>query len=236
MSDILLYDSTLRDGAQMANVSFSLEDKLLIAERLDRLGIDYIEGGYATSNPKDMEFFRAVPERGLSHARVTAFGNTRRAKNRVEDDPSILAVLASQAPVATVVGKSWDLHMRDVLRVTPEQNLEMIADSVRYLKSRGLEVIYDAGEALRNRTLYRGDEAALELVGAAAAGRLPGCPLRPARGRPVIVAGSLPHRGRPGAGAHAALRAHRRDGSLGEHQQRAGHQRRAPGDRAQHRP
>ena len=166
MSDILLYDSTLRDGAQMANVSFSLEDKLLIAERLDRLGIDYIEGGYATSNPKDMEFFRAVPERGLSHARVTAFGNTRRAKNRVEDDPSILAVLASQAPVATVVGKSWDLHMRDVLRVTPEQNLEMIADSVRYLKSRGLEVIYDAEHFYDG---YKGDrDIALRTVLAAA--------------------------------------------------------------------
>ena len=144
MPKIHLYDSTLRDGAQMESVSFSLEDKLNIASLLDRLGVDYIEGGYPTSNPRDMAFFHEIRERGLRHARVAAFGNTRRAKNQVEDDPSIRAILASEAPVATVVGKSWDLHIRDVLRASPEDNLRMIADSVKYLKSRGLEVVYDA--------------------------------------------------------------------------------------------
>ena len=144
MSAITLYDATLRDGAQMANVSFSLEDKLAIAERLDRLGVSYIEGGYASSNPKDMGFFREIPNRGLSQARVVAFGNTRRADKAVEDDASILAILDSGAPVAAVVGKSWGLHVRDVLRVSADENLRMIADSVRYLKSRGLEVVFDA--------------------------------------------------------------------------------------------
>ena len=144
MPKVFVYDSTLRDGAQMEGVAFSLADKLGIASQLDNLGVDYIEGGYATSNPKDMAFFQEVKGCGLKHAKVAAFGNTRRAAKMVEDDPSIMAILAADTPTATVVGKSWDLHIRDVIRVSPEDNLRMIEDSVKYLKSKGREVIYDA--------------------------------------------------------------------------------------------
>jgi len=144
MSDIVLYDSTLRDGAQMEGVAFSLQDKINIALRLDEIGVPYIEGGYATSNPKDMAFFQEIRNRPLRRARIAAFGNTRRAKNKVEDDDSIMAILAAQTSSAALVGKSWDLHVRDVLRATEDTNLRMIADSVRYLKAKGLEVLFDA--------------------------------------------------------------------------------------------
>ena len=144
MSKMTLYDSTLRDGAQMEGIAFSLADKLNIARRLDQIGIDYIEGGYATSNPKEMAFFQEMHQKPLERARVAAFGNTRRAKNAAEDDPSLLAMLAAETPTTTVVGKSWDLHVRDVIRVTEDDNLRMISDSVRYLKSKDREVVFDA--------------------------------------------------------------------------------------------
>jgi 2-isopropylmalate synthase len=144
MSDITLYECLLRDGVQMEGVAFSLQDKLNLAEKLDDLGIDYIEGGYASSNPKDMAFFREMRTRRLRHARIAAFGNTRRGDAAVEDDRSIKAILASRAPTAALVGKSWGLHVREVLRVSEDDNLAMIADSVRYLKSKGLEVFFDA--------------------------------------------------------------------------------------------
>jgi 2-isopropylmalate synthase len=141
---IVLYDTTLRDGTQREGISFSLEDKLKIARRLDRLGVAYIEGGWPGSNPKDMAFFERAPELRLEGAVVTAFGSTRRADAVVEDDANIRALVAAETPAVAVFGKSWDLHVHHVLHTTLEENLRMIADSVRYLKSLGREVIYDA--------------------------------------------------------------------------------------------
>lgn len=144
-SRIEIYDSTLRDGAQAEAISFSLEDKLLIAERLDRVGVDYIEGGWPNpTNPKDMEFFREVRHLGLSTARVSAFGSTRRASNRPENDPILRTLLDAGTSVIAIFGKSWDLHAREVLRVSLDENLRLIEDSVRFLKSEGRTVVYDA--------------------------------------------------------------------------------------------
>jgi 2-isopropylmalate synthase len=144
MADIKLYDTTLRDGTQTEGISFSLEDKLLIADCLDELGVDYIEGGFAASNPKEMEFFGQVAKRGLKNARLVAFGSTRRADTAARDDASLNAILSCGTPVAAVVGKSWDLHVTDVLGCGLEENLRICAESVRYLKDRGVEVIFDA--------------------------------------------------------------------------------------------
>ncbi len=141
---IILYDTTLRDGAQREGISFSVDDKLKITRRLDRLGIHYIEGGWPDSNPKDMAFFERVTELRLRQAVVTAFGSTRRAGIAVEEDTNIRALVAARTPAVAVFGKSWDLHVRHVLNTTLDENLHMIADSVRYLKDRGREVIYDA--------------------------------------------------------------------------------------------
>jgi 2-isopropylmalate synthase len=141
---IQLYDTTLRDGTQREGISLSVDDKLKIAARLDAFGMDYIEGGWPGSNPKDVEFFRRAPSLGLSRARLAAFGSTRRKNTRPADDANIQALLAAGPPVVTLVGKSWELHVRDVLETTPDENLAMIADSVAYCKSQGKEVIYDA--------------------------------------------------------------------------------------------
>ncbi|MCI0463496.1 MAG: citramalate synthase [Gemmataceae bacterium] len=144
MTRIAIYDTTLRDGSQGEGVNFSLQDKLLITRRLDELGVDYIEGGYPLSNPKDFEYFQEVRKLSLRHARVAAFGMTRRKNCRPEDDTCLKALLDAQAPVVTIVGKTWDLHVRQVLGTTLEENLRMIADSVAYCKSAGREVFYDA--------------------------------------------------------------------------------------------
>ena len=144
MFEIDLYDATLRDGAQSEGINFSLEDKLAIAMKLDALGLDYIEGGYPFSNEKDMAFFREIGTRNLHTSRIVAFGSTRRAKNKADNDPGLAALLEAGTPAVAVVGKSWDLHVRDVLRVSLDSNIAMVADSVRYLKSKGIEVIYDA--------------------------------------------------------------------------------------------
>jgi 2-isopropylmalate synthase len=144
MSQIMLYDSTLRDGSQAEGVSFSLEDKLLVAQTLDGLGIHYIEGGFPFSNDKDMAFFREMEKRGLKTSKLCAFGSTRRAKMTVEEDPGLAALLAAGTPVVTLVGKSWDLHVRDVLRIKLEENVVMVGDSVKYMKDKGREVVYDA--------------------------------------------------------------------------------------------
>ncbi len=141
---ITLYDTTLRDGAQREGISFSLDDKLKIAHRLDRLGVAYIEGGWPGSNPKDMAFFQEVPALSLDNARVVAFGSTQRAGASAAEDANIQALVAANTPAVAVVGKSWDLHVRDVLNTTLDENLRIIADSVRYLKALGREVIYDA--------------------------------------------------------------------------------------------
>ena len=143
MTQIFLYDTTLRDGMQREGISLSLEDKLKVAKRLDELGVHYIEGGWPGSNPKDVEFFRRIPSLGLRQAKVAAFGSTRRKDTLPEDDTNIKALLEANTPVVTLVGKSWELHVKDVLETTMEENLAMIADSVAYCKAQR-EVIYDA--------------------------------------------------------------------------------------------
>jgi 2-isopropylmalate synthase len=141
---ILTYDTTLRDGTQGEKISFSVDDKLLIARKLDELGIDYIEGGWPGSNPKDKEFFRRLDELELKHARLAAFGSTRYPKNKIEADPNVRALIEARTPVVTIFGKSWDLHTRRALGVTEEENLVLISETVKYLKDHGREVIYDA--------------------------------------------------------------------------------------------
>jgi len=144
MEKIKLYDTTLRDGMQAEGVSFSLEDKLSIAGRLDELGLDYIEGGYAASNPKEMQFFAEVTKLGLKNSRIVAFGSTRRADTKAEDDTSLNAILACKARTATLVGKAWDMHVKTVLGCSLDENLQLCADSVKYLKRHGIETIFDA--------------------------------------------------------------------------------------------
>lgn len=144
MTKIAIYDTTLRDGMQAEGVSFSLEDKLSIAKCLDNLGVDYIEGGYAASNQKEMQFFEEVAKLGLKHSKIVAFGSTRRADRTVEDDASLNSILACQTEAATLVGKTWDLHVTTVLGCSLEENLAICADSIQYLKRKGLEAIFDA--------------------------------------------------------------------------------------------
>lgn len=144
MPRIELYDTTLRDGTQGEGVNFSVEDKLLITIRLDELGFDYVEGGYPLSNPKDFEYFQRAVDLPLKHARVCAFGMTRRRGCQAADDVGMQALLKSRAPVVTLVGKTWDLHVLEVLRVDEAENLAMIRDSVGLIKSEGRRVIYDA--------------------------------------------------------------------------------------------
>src|SRR5438270_4345002 len=141
---IWTFDTTLRDGTQGEAVSFSVEDKLVIAQKLDELGIDYIEGGWPGSNPKDKDFFERARELNLKHARLTAFGSTRFARNPVEEDRNVRALVEAETPVVSIFGKSWDLHVTRALGITREENLVLISDTVRFLKSHGREVVYDA--------------------------------------------------------------------------------------------
>ena len=144
MEKIKIYDTTLRDGMQTEGVSFSLEDKLAIAKRLDELGVDYIEGGYPASGPKEAQFFADVAARGLKQSKLVAFGSTRRADTKVDDDASLQAILACKAPAATIVGKTWDLHVTKVLGCSLDENIKLCAESIRFLKQHGLEAIFDA--------------------------------------------------------------------------------------------
>jgi len=139
-----LYDTTLRDGTQREGLSLSVDDKLKIARRLDELGVHYIEGGWPGSNPKDAEFFRRIRREPLRQAKVAAFGMTRRAGVRCDDDTNLAALLEAETPVVTLVGKSSTLHVERVLEVSRDENLRMIAESVTYLRDRGRAVIYDA--------------------------------------------------------------------------------------------
>jgi len=141
---ITIYDTTLRDGAQGARVSFSVPDKLKVAQALDAFGVDLIEGGWPGSNPKDIEFFEQIRDVPLKHARVAAFGSTRRANVDAARDPNLKALVEAGTPAATIFGKSWRLHVTDVLRTTPEENVRMVGDSVAFLKAHFPEVIYDA--------------------------------------------------------------------------------------------
>jgi 2-isopropylmalate synthase len=165
---IQLYDTTLRDGTQREGVSLSCDDKLRIARRLDDLGVTFIEGGWPGSNPKDAEFFERARDLPWKRAQIAAFGSTCRVGGTPEDDANVQALLESRAPVCTVVGKTWTLHVKDVLRTTLDENLRIIEQSLAFLRERGRRVIYDAEHFFDG---YHADPAyALETLRAAARG------------------------------------------------------------------
>jgi 2-isopropylmalate synthase len=166
MRAIEIYDTTLRDGTQGEGISLSLQDKLQITARLDEIGVEYVEGGYPLSNDKDGEYFRRVQALSLSHTRICAFGMTRRRGVSAAQDPGMKALLDSGAPVCTIVGKTSDFHATRVLRVSLEENLDMIRDSVAYLARAGREVIYDAEHFFDGCKANR--EYALQTIQAAA--------------------------------------------------------------------
>jgi 2-isopropylmalate synthase len=141
---VYIYDSTLRDGAQAEGISFTVEDKLRITKRLDDFGVDYIEAGNPGSNPKDLEFFRRIKELGLKHAKLTAFGSTRRARIPVQEDRNVLFLLNADTPAVAIFGKSWDFHVTDIIRTSLEENLAMIRETLAFFKEKGKEVIFDA--------------------------------------------------------------------------------------------
>src|SRR5213594_4182290 len=141
---IKIYDTTLRDGTQGEGVSFSMEDKVRLATRLDALGIHYIEGGWPGSNPKDLRFFRRMQDVTFKHAKLAAFSMTRRAGGSADADANIQALLESGAPVATIVGKSWDIHVSEARGTTLAENLAMIGDTLAFLRPRMDEVLFDA--------------------------------------------------------------------------------------------
>ncbi|MCJ7605450.1 MAG: citramalate synthase [Dehalococcoidales bacterium] len=169
MTSVELYDTTLRDGAQSEGISFSVVDKLHIAQKLDELGIHYIEGGWPGSNPKDAEFFERVHELKLKHAQIAVFGSTRRRGIKAEDDNNLTMLVGAGAQVATLVGKSSDLQVKRVLKATLDENLAMIADSVKYLRDKGMTVFLDAEHYFDG---YKSDPvyAVKTLVAAAEAG------------------------------------------------------------------
>ncbi|MFH1889090.1 MAG: citramalate synthase [Candidatus Omnitrophota bacterium] len=144
MSKVKLYDTTLRDGSQGEGISYSVMDKINIARELDNLGIHYIEGGWPGSNPKDMEFYLKMDRERLKNSQLVAFGSTRKANTKAEKDHNLKAILKCKSKVITIFGKTWDLHVRDVLKTTLDENLSMISDTVNFLAARGLSVFYDA--------------------------------------------------------------------------------------------
>lgn len=144
MKKIMIYDSTLRDGAQAQGISFTVEDKVKIVERLDKLGVAYIEAGNPGSNPKDLEFFERIKEIKFKNSKVIAFGSTRRVNLPVEEDANVKSLLIAGTPSVCIFGKSWELHVREILRATLEENIQMIYDTVLYFKKQGKEVVYDA--------------------------------------------------------------------------------------------
>jgi len=144
LKTIEIFDTTLRDGTQGEKVAFSSDDKVRIAERLDEFGIHYIEGGWPGSNPKDMEFFERVKGKDFRHAKIVAFGSTQRVGHPAEEDKNLRLLVAAETPVTCIFGKSWLLHVKEALRISSQENLDIIRDSVAFLKSHGKEVIYDA--------------------------------------------------------------------------------------------
>src|SRR6476660_6103680 len=142
--EVEIYDTTLRDGSQGEGINFSVMDKLRIAEKLDAFGIHYIEGGWPGSNPKDIEFFAEAKRKKFKNARLAAFGATRRKGVSVQNDDQVRMLLEAETPVITIVGKTWLLHVKEVLRATPDENLAMIGDTIRFLKDQGKCVHYDA--------------------------------------------------------------------------------------------
>lgn len=163
---VAIYDTTLRDGSQTEGVSFSTEDKLDILKRLDHFGVDFIEGGWPGSNPKDVAFFEAARSIPLEHARLVAFGSTRRAGIEAEQDSNLRTLVDSGAPCVAIFGKSWDLHVTNALKVSLEENLEMVRDSVAFLKASGREVVFDAEHFFDGYA--RNPRYALEVLDAAA--------------------------------------------------------------------
>jgi 2-isopropylmalate synthase len=144
-SKVSIYDSTLRDGSQAEGISFSLDDKLMIARKLDDIGIDYIEGGWPNStNPKDIEFFKLAKNLNLKNSKITAFGSTRRASNSAEKDTILLNLIAAETETVAIFGKSWDMHVTEVLKISLDDNLRLIEDSIKFLISQGRTVFYDA--------------------------------------------------------------------------------------------
>ena len=141
---VTIYDTTLRDGTQGTGISFSVLDKIRVAEKLDDFGVHYIEGGWPGSNPKDATFFEEAARRRWKNAKITAFGMTRRGRTKVEDDSQVQMLLDAKTPAVTIVGKTWPLHVTEVFQVSLEENLAMISDTVEYLKKHGREVLYDA--------------------------------------------------------------------------------------------
>ena len=142
MDKVEILDTTLRDGSQMAGVNFTLEDKLALTKRLDMLGVDFIEGGWPGSNPKDINYFKEVKKIYLKNSKVTAFGSTKKRPGR--DDKNLEAIVQADVSYATIFGKTWKLHVREVLKISYEDNLSLIGESIDYLKSHGIQVIYDA--------------------------------------------------------------------------------------------
>jgi 2-isopropylmalate synthase len=166
-SAIEIYDTTLRDGTQGHGIAFSVADKLRIAERLDAFGVHYVEGGWPGSNPRDIEFFEQAKRRTFARARLAAFGSTRRKETRADDDDQVRLLIDAATPVVTIFGKTSLLHVREVLQTTPDENLAMIADTVRFLKSNGRFVVYDAEHCFDGFKEDR--EYALATLGAAEA-------------------------------------------------------------------
>ncbi len=165
---VTLYDTTLRDGTQGENITLSLADKLRIARMLDEYGMPFIEGGWPGSNPKDIDFFREARGMTWRTAKLAAFGSTRHRANRPEDDPNLRELVAAETPVVTIFGKSWTLHVEEVLGASLAEGLDMVFDSVRFIVDRGRELVYDAEHFFDG---YRSNEAfALDTLGAAWAG------------------------------------------------------------------
>ncbi len=169
MRQIEIYDTTLRDGAQSEDVSFSVEDKLLITKKLDDLGVHFIEGGWPGANPKDILYFEEMKKVSLKSARLVAFGSTRKSRNKVSEDPNIQALIHAGTEIVTLFGKSWDMHVFDALGITLKKNLEIISDSILYLRSKGVRVFYDA-EHFFDGYLARPDYALKTLEAAETAG------------------------------------------------------------------
>ncbi len=169
MRRVEIYDTTLRDGAQSEEISLSVEDKLRIAQKLDFLGVHYIEGGWPGSNPKDLLFFKEAKKLELKTAKIVAFGATRKANHKVSEDPTIQSLLHAGTPVVTLFGKSWNLHVKAVLGIPDKKNLQLISDSIAYLHAKGKRVFYDA-EHFFDGYLANPDYAILTLLTAEEAG------------------------------------------------------------------
>ena len=144
MKQVLIYDSTLRDGAQAEGITFSVQDKIKVLQALDRLGIPYVEAGNPSSNPKDIEFFELAKTLELKQTKLVAFGSTRHHGKTVEEDPYLASLLGAGTPAVAIFGKSWDFHVTDILQTTLGENINMIKETVAYCKKQNREVVFDA--------------------------------------------------------------------------------------------